>query len=46
MREGVHDPAPAPTAGTKGAHPEKYWNEDNKRNIIINLNKPKSKRTL
>ncbi|WP_026590677.1 lipase family protein [Bacillus sp. UNC437CL72CviS29] len=30
MRDGVHDPAPAPTAGTEGAHPEKYWNEENK----------------
>lgn len=46
MREWVHDPVLPPTAGTKGAHPEKYWNEDNKRNIIINLNKLKSKRTL
>ncbi|SDZ07342.1 hypothetical protein [Bacillus sp. 166amftsu] len=30
MREWVHDPVLPPTAGTKGAHPEKYWNEDNK----------------
>ncbi|MEY8349972.1 hypothetical protein AALF16_17025 [Bacillus cereus] len=30
MREGVHNPAPPPVAGTEGAHPEKYWNEENK----------------
>ncbi|WP_242220288.1 lipase family protein [Bacillus cereus group sp. BfR-BA-01380] len=31
LRNGVHDPAPPPTPGSEGNHPEKYWNEENKR---------------
>ncbi|WP_374192069.1 hypothetical protein, partial [Bacillus sp. XF8] len=30
--KGVHDPAPPPTTpGSEANHPEKYWNEENKR---------------